>query len=198
MAYLVEEIRKQTKLPLGVNVLWNDYQVAFSLAKAFNLNFIRVPVFVDDVKPYCGLIRGNPRKVLSIRRQLGAGKVAILADVHVKHAKLISKKNLVTSAKKAIKEGADGLIITGDWTGISPDMRDLRKVRKAVFDFPIFVGSGANERNVQNLCSIANGVIVSTSLKEGGRKKGERNVKSYSQRIDRKKVRTLVKRLAVK
>jgi len=195
MAYLIGELRKKTSLPLGASVLWNDYKTALALAKTYSLQFIRVPVFVDDVKTYCGIIKGAAKNVARIRTEIGAQKVAILADVHVKHATLLSRMDLVASAKKAIKEGADALILTGTWTGVSPELRDIERVRDAVGRFPLFVGSGANVHNVQDLCLIANGVIVSTSLKRGGAKRGERNVKGYTQRIDKQKVLAFTKRL---
>lgn len=195
MGYLIGELKKKTNLPLGASVLWNDYKTALTLAKTYDLQFIRVPVFVDDVKTYCGIIKGQAKSVVRMRKEIGAHKVAILADVHVKHSTLISRMDLVTSAKKAIKEGADALILTGTWTGISPDLRDMERVREAVGHFPLFVGSGATMHNVRELCSIVNGVIVSTSLKKGGVKRGERNVKGYEQRVDTQKVLAFTKKL---
>jgi membrane complex biogenesis BtpA family protein len=195
MSYLIGEIRKRTKLPLGASVLWNDYEVALALAKTHDLQFIRVPVFVDTVKPYCGEIKGEAKEVVAERKRLGVDNVAIFADIHVKHAKLLSKMSITASAKKAIKEGADALIMTGSWTGVQPDTIEMQKVRGVISDFPIFVGSGASIENVQNLLRSATGVIVSTSLKKGFVKKEERNVKGYEQRIDKKRVATFMRKI---
>ncbi|OHA16283.1 MAG: hypothetical protein A3G52_04535 [Candidatus Taylorbacteria bacterium RIFCSPLOWO2_12_FULL_43_20] len=189
MGYLIGEIKKMTKLSLGVDVLWNDYKTAFALAKTYDLQFIRVPVFVDTVKPYCGKIVGDAKKVLETRKMLGAESVAIFADIHVKHAKLLSKDSLSVSAKKAVKAGADAVIVTGTWTGKKPSEEDLIIVRKAIGNHSIMVGSGADKDNISDLFKIADGVIVSTSLKKGGVKKGVRNVKSHTQRLDVKKVK---------
>lgn len=188
MSYLIGEIRKMTKLPLGVNVLWNDYKTAFALAKTYNLQFIRVPVFVDEVEPYCGKIVGDAKKVLETRKSLDAESVAIFADIHVKHARLLSKDSLSVSAKNAVKAGADAVIVTGAWTGKKPSEEDLATVRKAIGDHPIMVGSGADKDNIADLFKIADSVIVSTSLKKGSVKDDERNVKSHRQRLDVKKV----------
>lgn len=193
MGYLIGEIKKHTKLPLGASVLWNDYEVALALAKTYDLQFIRVPVFVDTVKPYCGVIKGEAKKVVNMRKQLGSEKVAIFADIHVKHAELLSKMSITASAKKAIKMGADALIMTGSWTGVKPDVSEMQKVRNVIGDFPVFVGSGADANNVKELLGPATGVIVSTSLKRGVTKKAERNVKGYEQRVDLKKTKEFVK-----
>lgn len=195
MGYLIGELRARTKLPLGVSVLWNDYETAFALAKTYNLQFIRVPVFVDTVKPYCGVIKGDAKDVLRVRKELGAEHVAIYADILVKHSEHISKHSLEVAAKKAIKAGADGVIVTGDWTGEPPTPEVVAKLRKHIGDFPILIGSGADKDNVCSLLEQANGVIVSTSLKSGSNKKGERNVKGFEQRVLKRKVTQFVAQL---
>jgi len=192
MTFLGEQIRAATKLPLGVSVLWNDYHTALSLAKVLNLQFIRIPVFVDKVKTECGIIEGQPEEVNKAKNMLEAEEVALFTDIHVKHSKLLSKHDLLTSAKLAIQAGSDAVIITGKLTGQPPDMKELKVLRDLVGDFPILLGSGVDKSNVEPLFAYANGAIVSTSLKEGGVKQGEVNVKSYEQRIDKNKVRRLV------
>jgi len=72
------------------------------------------------VKPYCGLIKGTPKDVQRVRKNLRADGVAIYADIMVKHAEHISTHTLATSARKAIKAGADAVIVTGNWTGDAP------------------------------------------------------------------------------
>lgn len=195
MSYLIAEIKKHTTLPLGVSVLWNDYEAAFALAHTHGLDFIRVPVFVDTVKPYCGVIKGDAKAVKKAQQKLGAEKVAIFSDILVKHAEHISTHSLATSAKKAIKAGADAVIVTGNWTGDAPTKETVDGLRTKIGDFPILIGSGADKDNVADLLASANGVIVSTSLKSGAVKKGERNVKGFEQRVLKSKVAAFVKAL---
>lgn len=192
MALLGEKIKTATKLPVGVNVLWNDYYASLSLAKLLNLQFIRVPVFVDKVKTDYGVIEGNPQEITKLRKSFNIPNVGLFTDIHVKHSKILSKHNIATSAKLAVRNGADAVVVTGRWTGEVPDLEKLKSVRDAVGDFPILVGSGADAGNIKVLCRYANGVIVSTSLKSGGRQKNETNVKSHQQRIDIRKVKKLL------
>lgn len=186
-------LRAETNLPFGVNVLWNDYRAALGIAKALNFQFIRVPVFVDAVRASCGVIRAEPANVIAYRKLLAAGTVGIFVDIHVKHAKLLSHDSLHTSARKAIRAGADALVVTGDWTGQSPKISDLRTLRAICGSFPIFVGSGADHRNVEGLLTYADGIIVSTSVKNGGKKPREINIKSYKQRISESLVKHLIR-----
>lgn len=190
MVYLGEKIKNSTKLPVGISVLWNDYKTALSIAKILNLQFIRVPVFIDDVKTDYGMIKGDAKKIISFRKMINAEDIAIFTDIHVKHSKLLSKFSIGASAKLAVKNKSDAIIITGKWTGESPNMNELKEVRKAVDNFPILVGSGTDKNNIAKLFEYANGSIVSTSLKKGN-KTGGVNLKAYSQRIDIKKVSQL-------
>ncbi|HEU5114440.1 MAG TPA: BtpA/SgcQ family protein [Candidatus Paceibacterota bacterium] len=192
MAILASKIKAKTKLPVGVSVLWNDYRAAFAIAKTAGLSFIRVPVFVDDVKTSYGLMKGDPKAVIAAQKELDASNIAIFADIHVKHSEILSKHTLSESAKLAQKEGAHAIIVTGKWTGDAPDLAKLSEARKAVPDFPIFCGSGIDETNISSLFKVANGAIVSTSLKEGGAHDGEVNVKPYESRLSTERVRRLV------
>ncbi len=196
MAYLGEKLRTATKLPMGISVLWNDYRTALSIAKILNLQFIRIPVFVDDVETSYGIIKGNADDVIAYRKKINAEHVLIFTDIHVKHSKILSKHSIEESAQLAIKKGSDGLIITGNWTGHAPNIQEMASVRKTIgHDFPIIVGSGTTKDNSATLATVVNAFIVSTSVKEGGEKQGEVNIKSYDQRIDQQKVAELVKSL---
>lgn len=195
MTYLGEKIKSKTSLPVGINVLWNDYRTAFSIAKVLDLQFIRLPVFVDKVETDFGVITGDIDMVRNYREKIGAENIFLFADIHVKHSKILSQYSIVESAKLAIKSGADAVIVTGKWTGDSPDIEELKEVRSAVYDFPILVGSGADKDNISLLLKYADGAIVSTSLKHGVEKDRERNVKAYHQRVDKSKVFILTSHL---
>lgn len=193
MTYLVSKIKDVTDLPLGISVLWNDYRAALAIAKATEGAFIRVPVFVDHVRTSYGEVKGDAAAVLSAREQLQAEGVLLFTDIHVKHAELLNKDTLVTSAKKAVQAGADALILTGKWTGDAPELSELEQCRKAVESVPILVGSGADKDNIQSLLPFADGVIVSTSLKTGQNDLYEVNRKQYTERINKTKVKVFVR-----
>jgi membrane complex biogenesis BtpA family protein len=198
MSFLIQKIVKSRtmKIPLGISVLWNDYKAALFIAKISGAKFIRIPVFVDNVKTQYGKILAEPKKVISFREKMGASDIALFTDIHVKHAEMVDEKTISQSAKEAKEKGSNGLIITGKWTGQAPDISDLKEARRAVGeDFPLLIGSGTNENNIKLLFKYANGAIVSTSLKCGAVKNKEINVKSYEQRIDGTKVKNLIKQL---
>lgn len=195
MTFLGEKLRKATRLPLGISVLWNDYRAALSIAKTLNLQFIRIPVFVDKVKTDYGIVEGEPKKVIDFRKSIGGENIALFTDIHVKHAKLLLKNSLIISANMAIKNKSDAIIITGKWTGNAPAINEVKILREKIGAFPVLIGSGTDNHNAKTLFQYANGAIVSTSLKSGVKKHNEVNVKSYAQRINRNKVKKMIESL---
>lgn len=194
MMFIITKISERTRLPLGVSVLWNDYRSALTIAKAVSAQFIRIPVFVDQVRTDFGDITGNPVEVLVYRKTIGAEDIALFTDIQVKHAELLEKKQLSVSAQQAVVGGSDAVIVTGEWTGHAPALDRLEMVRETVGDFPILVGSGATKENIKSFLQVADGVIASTSLKTGLAlsPNEERNIKSFQERIDLEKVREFV------
>jgi membrane complex biogenesis BtpA family protein len=192
MAILIDRLKKETSLDVGISVLWNDHETALSIAKLLDLDFIRIPVFVDTVKTDYGIISGNPEGVNEYREKIGAENVKIFTDIHVKHAELVSGYSFVESAKLAEESGSDGLIVTGKWTGDPPLEKDFVELKNSGIQLPLIVGSGMNKDNVQNLMSVASGAIVSTSLKQDIEYTHDVNVKGYEVRVVEEKVREMV------
>jgi len=173
MAVLTERVRRAigSDCLLGVNVLRNDARAALAVAAAAGADFIRVNVHTGVM--YCdqGTVEGRAEQTLRDRRALGAN-VEILADVAVKHATVPAGFSLPQSAKDTAYRGlADGLIVTGSGTGGATDLADVRTVRAAVVDRPLFVGSGISDASVADALAIADGAIVGTWLKEDGKVK---------------------------
>ncbi len=191
MTYLGSELKKRTKLPIGVSVLWNDYRAALSIAKVLGAEFVRVPVFVDSVSTDFGTIIAEPESVINYRKSIGAESVRIFADIQVKHATMLNPRPIGESAKEAERNGADAIVVTGKWTGNAPELGKLREAKESV-RIPVIIGSGLDSKNCLELLEHADGAIVSTSLKEGSELPGERNVKPYSYRTSSEKVSELM------
>ncbi len=168
LAVAADAVRRETGLRIGINALRNDALSGLGIAAAAGASFIRVNVHTGVYAADQGLIQGRAEETLRYRKQLGA-RIAILADVNVKHATPISEPDIVRAAKDTAYRGlADGLIVTGRATGEAVDADQLRRVRDAVPDRRVFVGSGAKVDTVATLLTLASGVIVGTGLKAGG------------------------------
>lgn len=198
MTYLGGKLSDMTKLPLGVSVLWNAYKAGLSIAKVIGARFIRIPAFVDDVRTSYGDVMGVANDVLPLRVNLDAEEIAIFADIQVKHSEMLDKnKPLVRSAREAEIKSADGIIVTGQWTGNAPQMKDLEDIKNLHLKTPLIIGSGVDEDNIENLLQFADGVIVGTALKSGSNKDRsvEINIKGYNQRVDERKVHSFMSKV---
>ena len=166
MTYLTDQITQAVSIPTGMSVLWNSFEAALSIAKVTGAQFVRVPVFVDQVKTSYGRIEGEPEKTTAFRQKIGAEDVLLFTDIQVKHSKLLNVRPIGEAAVETKQKGADAVIVTGKWTGDAPKLDDLRETRQAVgVDFPIIIGSGATVENINHLLQYADGVIVGTALK---------------------------------
>ena len=169
MAVVVGHVVRAVSVPVGVNVLRNDALAALAVAAVAGAAFIRVNVLSGTYATDQGLITGRGRELILRRAQL-APHVRIAADVHVKHAVPISQPDIALAAEEtAYRAGADVLIVSGPSTGRAADLDAVRRVREAVPDRPLWIGSGVTARTVQDYLGVADGVIVGTSLKKNGR-----------------------------
>ncbi len=167
MAITAQVAREQTGLRIGINALRNDARAALGIACASGATFIRVNVHTGVYATDQGLIEGRAHETLQYRKQLGS-RIAIFADVAVKHARPLSEPDIARAARDAAYRGlADALIVTGPATGEPADLEEIRRVATAVPDRRVFVGSGATIESVARLLTVAGGVIVGTGIKIG-------------------------------
>lgn len=165
----VAEACRSYAVSVGINCLRNDAISAMGIAAAVGADFIRVNVHTGAMLTDQGVIEGEAERTLRYRASLGAHRVAILADVLVKHAAPLAPVSIGDAAKDAVARGlADGLIVTGRATGATTDRQQLEDVHAAVPRTPVYVGSGLTPDNAAELLAIADGAIVGTWLKRGG------------------------------
>jgi membrane complex biogenesis BtpA family protein len=168
MTVVARAIAGTVDLPLGINVLRNDPLAALAIATSAGAMFIRVNVHVGVYATDQGIIEGRADQTLRYRRRIGAA-AAIFADVHVKHARPLSCTDIAEAAEETAYRGrADGLIVSGSGTGRPTSLEDLRRVKAAVPDRPLLVGSGATPETARELLNVADGLIVGTAIKEQG------------------------------
>lgn len=169
MAHVTGKVVESVDLPVGVNVLRNDARAALAVAAVTEARFIRVNVHTGSMWTDQGLLEGRAAETLRARRALGADHVAVLADVHVKHATPPAGSVIGDAAADAWTRGrADALVVSGTGTGRSTDPSHLVAVREAVPEAFLLVGSGATPDNVPTLLRHADGIIVGSAVMNEG------------------------------
>jgi membrane complex biogenesis BtpA family protein len=157
-------------LALGVNVLRNDAESALAIAAVIEAACVRINVHTGARVTDQGLIEGRAAETLRARRALGADRIAIWADVDVKHSAPLAARSLAQEAEDTALRGmAELLLVTGEGTGRTVDAAKLEAVRRAVPSVPVLVASGATVDSLPVLAELSDGVIVGSALREGGR-----------------------------
>ncbi len=171
MTLIVRAIRKQVAeqgIPVGVNVLRNDGLAALGIARAAGASFVRINVLTGVVATDQGIVEGRAHEVVRYRELIG-GRMAILADVHVKHGRTLHSDDIAQAAHDTFhRGGADGLIITGAASGAPPDRAELQAVNNVLPDAPLIAGSGLTPYNAPEIFAHARGAIVGTWCKQDG------------------------------
>lgn len=171
----LEVVLRSGGRPVGINVLRNDARAALACAVAVGARFVRVNVHTGTAATDQGLIEGEAAATLRLRDHLGASPgaaaaVAILADVHVKHARPIVPEDLGRAVSDAAERGrADALIISGTATGEAPDPRALREARAAAGGVPLWLGSGLRPDACAELAPWLDGAIAASAARQDGR-----------------------------
>lgn len=179
VAVVVREVNASTSLEVGVNLLRNSGLEAYSVAVAAGAGFVRVNSLVEVLATDSGLVGPEAPRLAPAR--LAHPGVRVYADVACKHAASLSlaalalqarmepHEALAHTAREAVERGgADAVVVTGLRTGEPPSRLELRAVRRAV-TVPVLVGSGLNPGNAVQLLAEADGAIVGSYVRAGGR-----------------------------
>jgi membrane complex biogenesis BtpA family protein len=168
MTALAREVKRETGLVLGIQVLAAANREALAIALACGAEFVRVEGFVFAHVADEGVTESCAGELLRYRRAIGAGRVLVFADIKKKHSAhaITSDVSLVDTARAAQLFLADGVIVTGPASGEEASPEEVGDTVRAVC-LPVMVGSGVSVHNLARF-SDAHGFIVGSSLKQGG------------------------------
>jgi len=170
MTALALAVKSEIDLPLGINVLRNDGMSALAVAHAVGADYIRVNVLSGACLTDQGVITGKAAELMRYRKQIGAEQVKVLADVRVKHAAPIAERPLNEEVDELVQRAAaEGVIVSGIGTGHPTDPQLVKQVKSYAPDTPVFIGSGATPETLGELSAHADGFIVGSYFKAGGR-----------------------------
>ncbi len=149
-------------IELGIILQAHDGEGPLAVARACGAGFVRLKVFAGSVSGAEGAKSGLGVTARAYRQQIGAGHVAIHADVHDRTTSPIDGASLEQTAQWADSLGADSLVITG--SSFADSLRRIASVRAAGVGKPLILGGGVTEQNVHEALGSADAVVVSTAL----------------------------------
>ena len=169
MALVAQEVKAASGLVCGVQILAAANHEAMAVAHAAELDFIRAEGFAFAHVADEGLIQSCAAELLRYRRQIGADRVQVWADVKKKHSShaITSDVGIGETAHAVEFMRGDAVIVTGAVTGDAPQARDISEV-KGKTTLPVYLGSGVTCRNVAEFFPTADGFIVGSEFKIDG------------------------------
>ncbi|MCX6015877.1 MAG: BtpA/SgcQ family protein [Chloroflexales bacterium] len=168
-AVVAAAIRSVSPLPMGINLVHNGGVALLAIALAAQADFIRVCMFTGaGVWDAGSFDEGCAADLMRRRKELHAEHIKILAAVAKKHSVRFPGIDLATHIEWTRFFGADALIVSGRMTGDAPDLAKVREAKRLAGDRPLIIGSGADEHNIAAFMAVADGVIVGSSIKQGG------------------------------
>ncbi len=180
MSIIGYEVKNNTGLPTGIQILAGANKEALAVANSAGLDFIRAEGFIYSHVADEGIMNSDGGELLRYRKSISADNIQVFTDIKKKHSShnLTSDVDIVEFAKAAEFFLSDGIIITGKSTSLPVDKEELKNVYEAV-DLPVIIGSGITENNLEEFINYADAFIVGSYFKEDGK---------WFNKIDPKKV----------
>jgi membrane complex biogenesis BtpA family protein len=164
MTRVTAEVRRRFAKPVGLNLLENDAEAMFAIASAAGADFVRIKIFVGAMLTPFGVGEAQAFAAIRARTHWNAEDVAIFSDVHDRTGRSLVENNFEDDLDYAVRLGtADGLVLTGKTHAQTHEL--IATARAKVGNVPILVGGGVTAKNVAEVNAVADGVIVSSSLK---------------------------------
>ncbi len=153
------------RLAIGVQVLRNDLRASLAIAHICGGSFVRCAVLLGSTETPSGRIDGDPYGILNYRRQIGAQKVQLIAEIGSMH--FHSEQPLGELAQSAAFAGVDAVgiahpdLTTGlDW---------VAQVKAAAPQLAVVIGGYTNAENIAHYLAVADGAFVGGAFEDGGR-----------------------------
>ena len=164
----LEQTKKlNLKLSIGINVLPNDFEMAFTLAHEYKADFIQL----DHVAGVYGTdTKLNFPEYDAFRHEYP--KVLVLGGVWPKYYEPRAGSNLEKDLQEGM-ERADAIVVTGAGTGQETPLEKIQQFRFVLGSHPLIIGAGLTPKNAHQQLSIADGAIVGSYFKKDNCTKNE-------------------------
>jgi len=185
MGRVIGELKREIRIPFGVNVLWDPY-ASLDLAAATGALFIREimsGVYASDF----GLWDTNSGEIARHRARLGLNKLKMLYNIVPEAARYLADRGIEEIAKTTVfNNQPDVICVSGIMAGASTDNAILQRVKNAIPNTAVFANTGCNIDSIEASLSIADGAVVGTTFKQDGKFENfvdVRRVKAFMEKV---------------
>jgi membrane complex biogenesis BtpA family protein len=93
----------------------------------------------------------------------------LLFNINAEFAASLDTRPIEKRATSAVFSSlADIVCVSGPMTGEAVDDADLKRVKAALKDTPVFANTGVNIGNVRDILAVADGCVIGTHFKRDG------------------------------
>lgn len=166
MASAIGQLRAEIQVPFGVDIVW-DPRASLAVARATGAAFVR-EVFSGVYESDLGTMQPDFGSICAYRTMIGADNVALFSNITPEFASSLGRRTIAERAQSAAFLGVEVILISGQITGMSIDLADLRAAKAAAPETPVLANTGVRAETVAEILSIADGALVGTTLKRDG------------------------------
>jgi len=168
MSRVVGELMPLIEIPYGINCLW-DPIASLDVAMATDAKFVR-EIFSGVYASDFGLWNTDCGNVIRHQREIGAEKVKLLFNIVPEAATYLADRDIASIAKTTVFNcRPDALCVSGATAGTATNPETLKKVKDTVGDTLVFANTGCRVDTIENIFKIADGAVVGTTFKYGGK-----------------------------
>lgn len=167
MTRIITELRPKDH-PFGADFLW-DAKAPLAICKATGGTFIR-EVITGVYESDMGIWAPDAAAFYRYRHTIDADHIRVFANITPEFASPLGTRDIAQRAKSAVVSTlVDGILIAGPMAGAEPDFSWVKNAKDAVgMNVPVLLNTGAKQENIRQFLSVADGVIVGSSLKVDG------------------------------
>ena len=184
MAYVVGRLKQDLRVPFGVDCI-SDGRATIELAAAVDADFVRGTfsgVYVGDG----GLYNNDFSKLMRRRAELYLQQLRMLYFIDPESDQNLDNRPLADIARSTIfKVHPDGLCVSANAAGQDVDEELIASVKQAAPQTVILCNTGCRPDTIARKLAVADGAVVGTYFKEGGRLENEQleNVRVCADRV---------------
>jgi membrane complex biogenesis BtpA family protein len=192
----IEEFDQYDTMYKGINILPNEFEVAYALAAAYKLDFIQLDYIsgtYENPRRPSEKIHLNVPHFKKFRDRFP--EIKILGGVHPKYYTPVEGSSLMIDLEDA-QERCDAIVVTGAGTGKETPLDKIKDFKGFLGNsLPVIIGAGLDEFNVEEQLAHADGAIVGSYFKTNGQATGKvekDRVRDFMAKVNKHRVKALL------
>lgn len=168
MGRIVGELKREIKIPFGVNIVSNP-MATIDLAAATGADFVR-STFTGAYIGENGITDTDIPATLRRKKELGLKNLRLLFKVNPESDAYLAERSLEIITKSMIFHCfPDALCVSGSSAGSETDSGLMERVKKISGETPVFCNTGCTEENIVRMLERSDGACIGTAFKKDGK-----------------------------